>query len=65
MPVSGACIHVNVSVYVHETDLCSYPSEHILYYLRSESLKYKLSVQEITDSQSVLDDVSYTCGTTF
>ena len=27
--------------------------------------KHKLSVQEVSDLQSILDDVSYTCGTTF
>ena len=27
--------------------------------------KHKLSVQEISDLQTILDDISYTCGTTF
>ena len=27
--------------------------------------KYKLSVQEVSELQSILEDVSYTCGTTF
>ena len=32
---------------------------------RLQFCKHKLTVQEVADLQSILDDVSYTCGTTF